>query len=56
MQDFTFYVPGIITITVQSNKSTQFYSNYNNIIRHKLRHVSALVGLSEGGKQQAQNM
>jgi hypothetical protein len=56
MQGFTFYIPGIITITVQSNKSPQFYSNYNNIIRHKLLHVSALVGSSEDSKQQVQNM
>ena len=56
MQDFTFYVPGVITIRVQSNKSIQFYPNFNNIIRQNLLHVSALVGPSDGSKQQVQNM
>jgi len=31
-------------ITTQTNKCTQSYQDYNNIMKHQLLHVSGLIG------------
>ena len=43
-----------ISITVQSNKSTNFF-NYNIVIKYKLLHVSDRIDPTAGSTQQAQN-